>query len=38
MLEVTVRDAEFDNGDRLGTRSIIRYSDAYQRRQEFDHD
>ena len=38
MLEVTVRDDEFGNGDRLGTRKIIRYSDAYQRRQEFDHD
>ncbi|MEJ2322683.1 MAG: hypothetical protein P8Z31_10250 [Gammaproteobacteria bacterium] len=33
MFEVTVRGSEFGNGDRLGTRSIIRYSDAYQRRQ-----
>ena len=32
MLEVTARGSEFDNGDRLGTRSIRRYSDAYQRR------
>lgn len=32
MIEVTVRGDEFDNGDRLGTRSIIRYSDAYERR------
>jgi hypothetical protein len=32
MLEVTARGSEFGNGDRLGTRSIIRYSDAYQRR------
>jgi hypothetical protein len=33
MLEVTARGPEFGNGDRVGTRSIIRYSDAYQRRQ-----
>ncbi|MGB5447884.1 MAG: hypothetical protein WBM80_03075 [Woeseiaceae bacterium] len=33
MFEVTARASEFGNGDRLGTRSIIRYSDAYQRRQ-----
>jgi len=33
MFEVTSRGFEFENGDRLGTRSIIRYSDAYQRRQ-----
>ena len=33
MFEVTERESEFGNGDRLGTRSIIRYSDAYQRRQ-----
>ena len=32
MLEVTARGAEFENGDRLGTRGIIRYSDAYERR------
>ena len=32
MLEVTARGAEFENGARLGTRSIIRYSDAYERR------
>lgn len=32
MIEVTARGDEFDNGDRLGTRSIIRYSDAYERR------
>ena len=32
MLEVTARGSEFDNGDRLGTRSIKRYSDAYQYR------
>jgi hypothetical protein len=33
MLEVTARGEEFKNGDRLGTGSILRYSDAYQRRQ-----
>lgn len=33
MFEVTARGSEFANGDRLGTRSIIRYSDAYLRRQ-----
>ena len=33
MFEVTARESEFGNGDRLGTRSIIRYSNAYQRRQ-----
>jgi hypothetical protein len=32
MLEVTARGAEFGNGDRLGTRNIIRYSDAYAQR------
>ena len=32
MLEVTVRGTEFANGDRLATRKIIRYSDAYERR------
>jgi hypothetical protein len=32
MFEVTARGSEFDNGDRLGTRSIKRYSDAYERR------
>ena len=33
MLEVTVRGDEFKNGDKLGTASILRYSDAYRRRQ-----
>jgi len=33
MFEVTARGSEFGNGDRLGTRTIIRYSDAYERRQ-----
>jgi hypothetical protein len=32
MLEVTARGTEFANGDRLGTRNIIRHSDAYERR------
>ena len=32
MIEVTARGPEFENGDKLGTRSIIRYSDAYERR------
>jgi len=32
MLEVTARGPEFENGDRLGTWSIIRHSDAYERR------
>ena len=33
MTEVSARDSEFQNGDRLGTMSIIRFSDAYERRQ-----
>lgn len=33
MFEVSARGREFKNGDRLGTRSIVRYSDAYDRRQ-----
>jgi len=33
MLEVTVRGEEFGNGDKLGTASILRYSDAYRSRQ-----
>ena len=32
MIEVTARGAEFGNGDKLGTWSIRRYSDAYERR------
>ena len=32
MIEVTARGAEFANGAGLGTGSIIRYSDAYERR------
>lgn len=33
MLEVTARGDEFKNGDKLGTSSILRYSDAYRHRQ-----
>jgi nucleoside-diphosphate-sugar epimerase len=33
MLEVTARGDEFKNGDKLGTASILRYSDAYRHRQ-----
>ena len=29
--DVTVRDDEFGNGDKLGTRSILRLSYAYER-------
>ena len=32
MLEVTARGSEFENGDKLGTRGIVRHSDAYDRR------
>ncbi len=32
MLEVTARGTEFENGDKLGTWSIIRYSDVYELR------
>ncbi|MDJ0905990.1 MAG: hypothetical protein QNI96_08235 [Woeseiaceae bacterium] len=32
MLEVTARGGEFENGDRLGTRSIVLTSQAYERR------
>lgn len=33
MLEVTARGEEFENGDKLGSRSIVLYSEAYERRQ-----
>jgi hypothetical protein len=32
MIEVTARSDEFVNGDKIGTRRIIRYGDAYDRR------
>ena len=32
MFEVTTRISDFENGDKLGTRSIVQYSDAYDRR------
>ena len=35
MIEVTARGPEFENGDKLGTGSIVRYSDAYERRHEY---
>ena len=31
MLEVTARGDEFENGHKLGTASILRYSEAYRR-------
>lgn len=34
MLEVTERGGEFENGDKLGTASILRYSDAYRQRRQ----
>ncbi len=34
MIDVTVRGKEFENGRKLGTASIIRYSSAYERRRE----
>lgn len=32
MLEITARGAEFENGDKVGTWNIRRYSDAYEQR------
>lgn len=32
MIEVTARGTQFENGDKVGTWNIRRYSDAYQRR------
>lgn len=34
MIDVTVRGVEFENGRKLGMRSIVRYSNAYERRHE----
>ncbi len=36
MFEVSARGSQFENGDHLGTWKIIRYSDAYGRRQDSD--
>jgi hypothetical protein len=36
MIEVTARSGKFANGDKLGTRSIIRHADAYGRRERRD--
>lgn len=33
MLEVSAREVDFENGEKLGTSAIIRYSDAYEKRQ-----
>lgn len=33
MLDVTARGSEFEYGDKIGTRGIVRYSDAYEGRQ-----
>jgi len=33
MIEVTARGSEFENGDKIRTGKIIRFSDAYERRQ-----
>jgi len=32
MIEITARGAQFENGDIIPTRSIVRYSDAYEQR------
>ena len=34
MIEVTIRSADFKNGSKLSTTSIVRYSDAYEHRFE----
>lgn len=34
MIEVSARMADFENGDKIGTLGIIRYSDAYEKRQQ----
>ena len=38
MIEVTARGSEFSNGDKLTTRKIVRYSDAYEARQALESD
>jgi len=32
MIEVTARESEFSNGDRLSTRKIVKYANAYETR------
>ncbi len=34
MIEISARESDFQNGDKLGTISIIRYSDAYEKGQQ----
>ena len=36
MIEITARGAQFENGDIIPTRSIVRYSDAYEQRRNSD--
>ena len=38
MIEVTARGSEFSTGDKLSTGRIVRYSDAYEQRQELRND
>ena len=38
MIEVTARGPRFENGDIVGTRNIIRYSDVYERRRSQEQD
>ena len=35
MIEVTARGSEFSNGDKLSTRKIVQYSNAYENRLDF---
>lgn len=37
MIEVTARGAEFENGDKIGTWNIRRYSNAYEQRLKLSH-
>jgi hypothetical protein len=38
MIEVTARGSEFSNSDKLSTRKIVQYSDAYEMRQLIEND
>jgi hypothetical protein len=38
MIEVTARGSEFSNSDKLSTRKIVQYSDAYEKRQLIEND